>query len=169
LKYIINKKANGPLYVTEQDEMKENANCPASEKTGEGPGSCGGSKGSDKNKMAGPKKGSESTSNSRELSKWEYGKKIGLGIHIPKDSKVESTETSTGKRLFVVKGHANSYDTVEKALTAEAVKDFVKSSPASELAKFGIKNLGDRIDVDRNDKWSEELEKAALAYKKNKK
>jgi len=38
----------GKLYKTELeelDEMKENSNCPDSEKTGSGPGSCGGSTG----------------------------------------------------------------------------------------------------------------------------
>lgn len=42
MKYELSKKATGPLYVTEEDLIKQNANCPASEKTGEGPGSCGG-------------------------------------------------------------------------------------------------------------------------------
>lgn len=42
MKYKINNKSNGPLYITEKDLIKENANCPMSEKTGTGPGSCGG-------------------------------------------------------------------------------------------------------------------------------
>lgn len=42
MKYEINKKSNGPLYVTEEDLIKINSNCPASEKSGTGPGSCGG-------------------------------------------------------------------------------------------------------------------------------
>lgn len=46
MRYEINKKATVPLYVTENDQMKLNSNCPDSEKSGTGPGSCGGSKGS---------------------------------------------------------------------------------------------------------------------------
>jgi len=36
------------MYKTEEDIIKENANCPETEKTGHGPGSCGGSKNSEK-------------------------------------------------------------------------------------------------------------------------
>lgn len=42
MKYKINKSVNGPLYLTEEDAMKQNANCPDSEKVGTGRGSCGG-------------------------------------------------------------------------------------------------------------------------------
>ncbi len=43
MKYeLVAKK--GQMYETEEDIIKINANCPASEKTGEGPGSCGGGK-----------------------------------------------------------------------------------------------------------------------------
>jgi len=48
MKYIINKDPRGPLYITEDEEMKLNYNCPASEKSGEGPGSCGGAAGGKK-------------------------------------------------------------------------------------------------------------------------
>lgn len=44
MKYELNKNIDGPIYVTEKDLIKQNANCPDSEKVGEGPGSCGGSK-----------------------------------------------------------------------------------------------------------------------------
>jgi len=44
MRYEINRKATGPLYLTEKDIIKENSNCPDSEKSGTGPGSCGGSK-----------------------------------------------------------------------------------------------------------------------------
>jgi len=39
--YKINKNPNGPLYKIDSD-VKLNTNCPDSEKTGTGPGSCGG-------------------------------------------------------------------------------------------------------------------------------
>ena len=41
MKYTINKDLGGPLYITEEDQIKLNSNCPDSEKTGTGPGSCG--------------------------------------------------------------------------------------------------------------------------------
>jgi len=44
MKYTINKDPKGPLYITEE-EMKLNYNCPADQKTGSGPGSCGGANG----------------------------------------------------------------------------------------------------------------------------
>ena len=42
MKYSINKDPRGPLYLTEDDKIKLNYNCPDSEKSGEGKGSCGG-------------------------------------------------------------------------------------------------------------------------------
>lgn len=42
MKYILSKKS-GQLYLTEYDIFKLNYNCPESEKTGSGKGSCGGS------------------------------------------------------------------------------------------------------------------------------
>jgi len=50
MQYKLNKKSDGPLYLTEQDEIKENSNCPDSEKNGSGPGSCGGSTGKPRDK-----------------------------------------------------------------------------------------------------------------------
>lgn len=44
MKYFLNPKVDGPVYTTEEDAIKLNANCPDSEKNGTGPGSCGGSK-----------------------------------------------------------------------------------------------------------------------------
>lgn len=45
MKYTINKKSKSPLYVTENEQMKLNYNCPDDEKIGTGPGSCGGATG----------------------------------------------------------------------------------------------------------------------------
>ena len=55
MKYTINKDPKGPLYITEE-EMKLNYNCPADQKTGSGPGSCGGANGE---KASGSSKESE--------------------------------------------------------------------------------------------------------------
>ena len=52
--YNINKKIGGPLYTTDLDELKMNANCPDSEKSGSGPGSCGGASGSNNNQEEKP-------------------------------------------------------------------------------------------------------------------
>lgn len=48
MKYTINKNPDGPLYITE-DELKLNYRCSKEEQHGEGPGSCGGSKGDKQN------------------------------------------------------------------------------------------------------------------------
>jgi len=42
------------LYETPSDDIKENSNCPDSEKNGTGPGSCGGSSGKNKDTSGGP-------------------------------------------------------------------------------------------------------------------
>ena len=57
MKYTINKDPRGPLYITESEEMKLNYNCPADQKNGEGPGSCGGAAGGEK--ASGGSKGSD--------------------------------------------------------------------------------------------------------------
>lgn len=57
MKYKINKDPRGPLYITESEETKLNYNCPADQKSGEGPGSCGGATG---------KEGSASSKNEKE-------------------------------------------------------------------------------------------------------
>lgn len=57
MKYKINKDPRGPLYITESEEMKLNYNCPADQKSGEGPGSCGGAAGGEK--ASGGSKGSD--------------------------------------------------------------------------------------------------------------
>lgn len=57
MKYKINKDPRGPLYITESEEMKLNYNCPADQKNGEGPGSCGGAAGGEK--ASGGSKGSD--------------------------------------------------------------------------------------------------------------
>lgn len=56
MKYKLNKDTKGPLYITEEEQLKLNYNCPDSEKSGTGPGSCGGSTG----KKGSGKVGSES-------------------------------------------------------------------------------------------------------------
>lgn len=40
MKYKINKKVNGPFYITEKDEFKLNYRCKKEEQNGEGKGSC---------------------------------------------------------------------------------------------------------------------------------
>lgn len=81
MKYLINPKSTGNLFITEEDEMKLNYNCPDSEKSGTGPGSCGGSKDS--------KEGSDDTDNN-------FSDRIQSTV----DRIVEKTSGSTAARIL---------------------------------------------------------------------
>jgi hypothetical protein len=85
-------------------EIKLNANCPASEKTGEGPGSCGGSKDTESAKSQHPLKGSD------QKAKSEYYK-AGSIEKIPKLSRQDLEDMPDNELNSHIKEHA---DTIEK-------------------------------------------------------
>lgn len=104
--YKFNGKNGKPLY--ELEGIKTNSNCPDSEKSGTGPGSCGGSTGETKSitKVTPLEKISESTKSiivpkgKDDVQKWKVGQKVSYSVtykHGEGQYAVTRTDQTSGK------------------------------------------------------------------------
>ena len=144
MKYEINKNPNGPLYVTEEDWIKENSNCPNSEKTGSGPGSCGGATGkSDQDKGTSPNNIKEFPVNTK--AKYEKVGMIGAKSAIRNSIDISSITKNWGK------------------MTPEQKKQFVDSSWDAD--EMGENVYPDRPELEPKDNEQENI--VEESFKKN--
>lgn len=140
MRYEINKKSNGPLYITEEDLIKQNANCPASEKSGTGPGSCGGASGKGQNPKEVLKKTDEAKALIDKVNKSKSLSKGTSDIHL--SEKIQNSATDD---------FANNMG--EKPDDSEILQRGMDIADAS-----GIK--GDKAQMDFAEKYSAEYDKA---------